>query len=121
MLSYITIGTNDYDRALAFYDNLFTLLGGERSFPAPTGQFFGFGDGTLFGVFRPENGQAASGGNGTMFAFKVSSPDEVHDVHAKAIAFGASDEGEPGPRGDRGFYGAYFRDPDGNKLCVYHM
>lgn len=63
MLSYITIGTNDYDRALKFYDLLFTELGGSRSFEAPTGQFYKIGEGTLFGVFKPADGQPATGGN----------------------------------------------------------
>jgi len=121
MLSYITIGTNDYERALKFYDSLFAVLGGGRKFEAPTGQFYGFSEGSLFGVFKPENGKAASGGNGTMFAFKVPSPEAVSEIYAKAISFGATDEGEPGPRGDRGFYASYVRDPDGNKLCIYHM
>lgn len=121
MLSYVTIGTNDYDGALAFYDALFAELGGKRIFEAPTGQFYSFGDGSLFGVFRPADGQAATGGNGSMFAFKVGSPDEVDAVYAKALSLGASDDGAPGPRGDRGFYGSYVRDADGNKLCIYHM
>jgi catechol 2,3-dioxygenase-like lactoylglutathione lyase family enzyme len=121
MLSYVTIGTNDYERALQFYDSLFKALGGGRTFEAPTGQFYGFAEGSLFGVFKPANGQAATGGNGTMFSFKVASPAEVATVYAKAIESGATNEGEPGPRGDRGFYGSYVRDPDGNKLCIYHM
>ena len=121
VLSYVTIGTNDFERALRFYDALFTELGGNRSFEAPTGQFYGFSDGSLFGVFKPADGQAATGGNGTMFAFKVESPERVADVYGKAIGFGATDEGQPGPRGDRGFYASYIRDPDGNKLCIYHM
>src|SRR3990172_1835487 len=120
MLSYVTIGTNDYDRALRFYDSLFKVLGGERIFEAPTGQFYGFSEGSLFGVFKPADGRSATGGNGTMFAFKVASPEEVANIYAKAIEFGATNEGEPGPRGDRGFYASYVRDPDGNKLCIYH-
>lgn len=121
MLSYTTIGTNDYDRALRFYDSLFEVLGGERSYVAPNGQFYGFGEGTLFGVFKPADGKTATSGNGTMFAFKVSCPDDVSKIYAKAIEFGATSEGEPGPRGDRGFFASYIRDPDGNKICIYHM
>lgn len=121
MLSYVTIGVNDYERALEFFDALLPEVGGARVFEAPTGQFYGFGDGALLGVFKPHDGQPATGGNGTMIAFKVASKDHVHAVHAKALALGASDEGAPGPRGEKGFYPAYFRDPNGNKFCVYIM
>ena len=121
MLSYVTIGTNDYERALRFYDSLFEELGGGRVFEAPNGQFYGFSEGSFFGVFEPADGEPATGGNGSMFAFKVESPEEVSHIYTKAIGFGATSEGVPGPRGDRGFYASYLRDPDGNKLCIYHM
>jgi catechol 2,3-dioxygenase-like lactoylglutathione lyase family enzyme len=121
VLGYVTIGTSDFEAALAFYDQLLPELGGSRAFASPTGQFYSFGSGTLFGVLRPFDGSAASGGNGTMFAFKVSSPTDVDRIYARAIGLGASDDGKPGPRGNRGFYASYFHDADGNKLCVYHM
>lgn len=56
-----------------------------------------------------------------MFAFNVASPEQVYEVYQKAICLGAADEGEPGPRSERGFYGSYFRSFYGNKLCVYYM
>ena len=90
-------------------------------FEAPKGQFYGFTEGTLLAMMKPADGQPATGGNGTMFAFKVDSPEEVDHHYAKAMSLGAKDDGVPGPRGDRGFYGSYFRDLDGNKLCIYHM
>ena len=90
-------------------------------FEAPNGQFYGFTEGTLLAVMKPADGQVATGGNGTMFAFKVDSPEEVDQHYAKAMSLGAIDDGVPGSRGDRGFYGSYFRDLDGNKLCIYHM
>ena len=121
MLSYITIETNDMEKALAFYDVLIEELGGTRAFEAPTGQFYGFGQGSLLGVFHPADGAVATGGNGTMLAFKVESPERVKQIYAKALSLGATDEGAPGPRGDRGFYASYFRDLDGNKICVYIM
>ena len=64
------------------------------------------------------NGQPATHGNGTMVALVVDSKEKVHEVYDKAIALGAQDEGPPGPRMD-GFYAAYFRDLDGNKLNVF--
>lgn len=121
MLGYVTIGTSDFNRALQFYDALIAEIGGKRLFESPTGQFYGFTQGSLFGVLRPHNGEPASGGNGTMLAFKVSSPEDVDRVYDRAIRLGAHDDGRPGPRGERGFYGSYFRDSDGNKICVYHM
>jgi catechol 2,3-dioxygenase-like lactoylglutathione lyase family enzyme len=121
MISYMTIGTNDYDRALAFYDALLPEFGGQRVGETPSGQLYGFENGPLLGVFRPADGKPATHGNGTMIAFKVASQDRVKEVYGRALELGATDEGGPGPRGTRGFYGSYFRDLDGNKLCVYHM
>lgn len=121
MLSYVTLGTNNMEKALAFYDALLAKMNGKRVFAADNGQFYGFGEGSLLGVFKPADGEKASNGNGTMFAFKVNSREEVRNIHAKALALGARDAGLPGPRGDRGFYAAYFRDPDDNKICVYIM
>jgi catechol 2,3-dioxygenase-like lactoylglutathione lyase family enzyme len=121
VLGYVTVGTNDFEAALTFYDQLISELGGNRAFASPTGQFYSFAAGTLFGILRPYDERPASGGNGSMCAFKVSSPADVDRVYARALRLGASDEGKPGPRGGRGFYGSYFRDTDGNKLCVYHM
>ena len=121
MLGYVTIGANDFNGALQFYDSLIAEIGGKRVFESPTGQFYGFTEGTLLGVLRTHNGKPASGGNGSMLAFKVSSPEDVDRVYGRAIGLGAVDDGRPGPRGERGFYGSYFRDADGNKICVYHM
>jgi predicted lactoylglutathione lyase len=56
-----------------------------------------------------------------MISLAAPSKETVGKVHAKALSLGAKDEGAPGPRGDSGFYGAYFRDTDGNKLCVFTM
>ena len=120
MLSYVSVGTNNFDAALKFYDSLFAELEGMRAFNAPNEQFYKFGKGSFFGILAPFDGKPATAGNGSMFAFNVESPARVAEVFTKALEFGASDEGKPGPRGDDGFYAAYFRDLDGNKLCVYH-
>lgn len=121
MLSYVSVGTNDLNRSLTFYDALFKAMQGERRYEAPNGQIYGFPEGSLFSVLTPADGQSATPGNGNMSAFKVESPDRVVEIYNLAIELGASDAGEPGPRGDRGFYSSYKRDPDGNKLCIYHM
>ena len=69
----------------------------------------------------PFDGQPARPGNGVMVAIPVREPAQVQRLHAKALALGAPDEGAPGPRGSGGFYAAYFRDLDGNKLNVFCM
>jgi catechol 2,3-dioxygenase-like lactoylglutathione lyase family enzyme len=121
MLGYVTVGTSDFAKAREFYDVLIGEMGGDRMFESPTGQFYGFAEGTLFGVLRPFDGESANAGNGTMFAFKVPSPEDVDRVYDVAIRSGAVDDGKPGRRGERGFYASYFRDSDGNKICVYTM
>ncbi|MBK8544484.1 MAG: VOC family protein [Caulobacteraceae bacterium] len=70
----------------------------------------------------PENGKAASLGNGSMLAFKAPSRAAVEAFHAAALASGGKDEGAPGVRGETEppFYGAYVRDPEGNKFCAYY-
>ncbi len=121
MISYLTLGTDNLERALAFYDPLMKALGGDRQFEAPNGQFYGDGAGALLGILRPADGHGATPGNGTMVAFKVESPDRVNAIYQQALSLGAVNAGKPGPRGERGFYAAYFRDLDQNKLCVYTM
>ena len=73
-----------------------------------------------FALAQPFNKKPATIGNGCMVAFEVKSPAQVDALYKKAIALGGTDEGPPGDRGD-GYYGAYFRDLDGNKVCVFKM
>jgi catechol 2,3-dioxygenase-like lactoylglutathione lyase family enzyme len=120
MIGYTTIGASDLDKALAFYDTLLTELGGKRVMETPNGQLYGFAQGPLFGVTRPYNGKTQNCGNGNMIALRCGSKEKVDAFYAKAISLGAADEGKPGDRGG-GFYGAYFRDLDGNKLCAFTM
>ena len=96
--------------SVTFGDN-FTMYGTSMTRPA-------------LAVCRPHDGNAASAGNGNMAAIACDSRAKVDAIHAKAIELGASDEGAPGVRGDEGpqaFYGAYFRDLDGNKLCAFRI
>jgi catechol 2,3-dioxygenase-like lactoylglutathione lyase family enzyme len=124
MIGYITIGATDVEAALPFFDAVFGAMGGERkSFEGGWG-FYGDkgGDGDV-GICKPFDGQPARGGNGVMIAFKAPSQDAVRAAHAAALATGGTDEGAPGfrPPDGKAFYGAYFRDPAGNKFCVFHM
>lgn len=119
MLGYVTMGTNDLARAGAFYDGIARILGHARSFETERSIAWGTpGKGAVLGVITPLDGQPATGGNGSMFGFPVEREEQVHQIYDYALANGGSDEGPPGPRGDQ-FYGAYFRDPDGNKLLAY--
>ena len=125
MLGYATVGTNDIDRARGFYDALLGEIGARRVMEFPQNGFTLYGTGERrpgLAVTRPYNGESAQPGNGTMVALAMDSRDKVDRLHAKALELGGSDDGAPGlrsPEGERAFYGAYFRDPDGNKLCAF--
>jgi catechol 2,3-dioxygenase-like lactoylglutathione lyase family enzyme len=120
VIGYATIGANDLERARAFYDAVLAPLGGRRTLTYERSQYYGSPDrGAMLGVVLPFDGKVATSGNGTMVALSVGSPAVVDQVHTAALAVGGSCEGPPGQRMD-GFYGAYFRDLDGNKLCVFY-
>ncbi len=121
MIGYVTLGTNDLKKAGAFYDQLFGELGAARLMEEED-KHIAWGRSKsepLFAAIRPFDGKPATMGNGVMVAFFVDSTDKVHTLHRKALDMGSQDEGAPGPRGDGGFYGGYFRDMEGNKLCIY--
>lgn len=121
MIGYVTLGTNDMSRACAFYDALLGELGAKRIMEGE--RFVAWGTGPQspsLGVIKPFDGKEACRGNGTMVALAVKNPAQVDAMHAKALALGGSDEGAPGER-MKGFYGAYFRDLDGNKLNFFCM
>ena len=121
MFSHVTLGTNDPARARPLYDALFAVLGRPLFFESPDGDFFGYGTpaGRLF-ICRPFDGKAAGAGNGTHVALDAPTRQMVRDAYTAAIAAGAQDEGPPGerPHYHEHYYGAYFRDLDGNKLQV---
>ncbi len=122
MLGYATIGTNDLDKACAFYDALIGEMGGRQLFGSERIKFYGTGPGApMLAICTPYDEQAPSPGNGNMVAFPADGPDAIQALYAKAIELGATDEGEPGDRIPGVFYGAYVRDPDGNKLCFFQM
>jgi len=126
MIGYVTVGTNDLEKACAFYSALLGTVGAKELMRFESGA-------TIFGpsfqqpsvcVLRPFDGNPASVGNGMMVAFSAGSRAKVDELHAKALQLGGSCEGKPGLRGPdepNGFYAAYFRDLDGNKLCAFHV
>ncbi|HAJ76379.1 MAG TPA: glyoxalase [Gammaproteobacteria bacterium] len=122
MIGYVTLGTNDMEKAAAFYDALLGELGAVRFMEMET--FIPWSvdpNQPALSVTKPFDGNAATVGNGTMVALIVDSNDKVDAIYAKAIEQGATDEGPAGPRGEGGFYAGYFRDLDGNKLNVFCM
>lgn len=120
MIGYVTLGTSDFDRSVAFYDALLATVGVRRLWTHGTTAAWGPSRAhPALLITAPFNGEAPTVGNGVMVALKVASRAEVDAVHEKAMALGGADEGAPGPRGSTGFYGGYFRDPDGNKLNAY--
>ena len=124
MIGYALLGSNDMDRARGFYDALFGTIGVGRLMEFPTGATAWGASWTtpMLGITPPYNGEAATAGNGTMIALVLDERAKVDALHAKALELGGADEGAPGVRGDEGeqaFYGAYFRDLDGNKLCAF--
>jgi len=125
MIGYVTIGSNDITRSCTFFDAALAPLDYKRTFEG--GGWAGYGpggdkeNGLQIYLATPFNGEAASLGNGSMLAFKAPSRAAVDAFHAAALGAGGGDEGGPGVRGesDPPFYGAYVRDPEGNKFCAY--
>ena len=121
MVGYVTLGTNDFERAAAFYDALLGELGGKRVMELEAFIVWAAAPGSgMLAIARPFDKKPATVGNGVMVALAASSKEQVDRLYAKAIALGGSDEGKPGPRGD-GFYAGYFRDLDGNKLNAFFL
>ena len=120
MFSHVMFGTHDLPRAIAFYDAALIPLGIER-IPGKWQTWAAWqrpGEATKFWVGTPYNGLPASWGNGTMVAFLSPTQSSVDAAHAAALGAGGLNEGDPGPRPNFGadYYGAYVRDPNGNKV-----
>jgi len=124
MIGYVTLGTNNLEQARAYYDALMSSIGAKRLMELEEGfTMYGadFGAPGL-AITPPANGETATAGNGNMVALAMDSRANVDALYAKGLELGGSDEGPPGVRGDEGpqaFYGAYFRDLEGNKLCAF--
>jgi catechol 2,3-dioxygenase-like lactoylglutathione lyase family enzyme len=123
-IGYVTIGAVDGEASGKFYDAVFGATGAERKFA--DGGWIGYGakgsdEHDVYVVSPPHNGEKATGGNGSMLAFKAGSKAEVDAAHKAGLAAGGTDEGAPGnrPADKEGWYGAYLRDPTGNKICFY--
>lgn len=120
MIGYVTIGTRDMEKAKNFYSQLLEPLGAKLVIDMGRIALFGSGAGQpMLGVCIPYDEKDPHPGNGNMIAFTAGSQENVDKLYARALELGATDEGEPGKRGES-FYGGYFRDPDGNKAVFFH-
>jgi len=123
MFSHVTLGVNDLDEAIAFYDAVMPAIGqrrfGRGDWWAGYGEFDGVGVGTLWLVI-PSDGEPATAGNGTNVALLAPDRASVRAFHRAALQHGGADEGQPGlrPENHAHFYASYVRDPAGNKLLA---
>ena len=122
MIGYMTVGTNDLEKAGEFYDALFDGIGAQRFMADDHIIVWSTKPGEgMFSVIKPANGEPATPGNGVMAAITVKDLGVIESLHAKALSLGGSCEGEPGTRGDNGMCFGYVRDPEGNKLAFFSM
>jgi catechol 2,3-dioxygenase-like lactoylglutathione lyase family enzyme len=122
MIGYVTVGTNDMARSVAFYGPIFDVLGADLCFQEDAVASWGDMENhqsPRFFTCLPYDGKPAAGGNGTMTSFLVSTPEDIDEIYRLALLNGGKCEGAPGFRPEYGktFYAAYMRDPDGNKLA----
>lgn len=117
IISHVSVGTNDLDKATAFYDKVLATIGAKRVEQHPGAVAYG----KLFPEFwvqTPYNEQMASPSNGVHIAFFASNKEEVDAFFKAAVEAGATDDGAPGGRPHYGppYYGCFVIDPDGNKI-----
>ena len=120
MFSFVTLGTNNLEKGKNFYNELLSLIG--IVLVEEDDRYVGYGKKESqiieFYLMKPHNKQEATFGNGTMITFTADSKENVINIYNLALKLGGKDEGKPGPRHEEDFY-AYFRDLDGNKICIY--
>ena len=120
MIGYTTIGVTDMEKAKAFYTELLADLGASLLMDMGRIAFIGTGmDSCMLSICEPHDEGDPQPGNGNMVAITAPSKEKAEELYHKALSLGATCEGEPGQRIPDMFYGAYFRDPDGNKLVFY--
>ena len=117
IMSHVSIGTNDFDASVKFYDRVLATLGAKRVMEHPGAVAYG----KLYPEFwvqTPIDGQPANVGNGTHFGFVAANKQAVDEFYRAALAAGAKEDGPPGPRKEYGapYYGCFVRDPSGHKV-----
>jgi catechol 2,3-dioxygenase-like lactoylglutathione lyase family enzyme len=123
MYSHMMVGSNDIAKSKAFYDALFTSVGGKPGITDPKGRLVYMHNGGIFLVTPPIDGAPATGGNGMTIGLAMASTEQADAWHQAGVAAGGQAiEDPPGWRGEgpSALYLAYLRDPDGNKLCALH-
>lgn len=122
MIGYVTIGVSDMAKAKNFYAELLSDSGAKVLLDMGRIAFIGKNMASpMLAVCTPYDGTASNPGNGNMIALPAESKDAVDAMYHKAIGLGATCAGEPGQRIPDQFYGAYVRDPDGNKLAFFQF
>jgi catechol 2,3-dioxygenase-like lactoylglutathione lyase family enzyme len=117
MLHHVSVGSNDIARARAFYDPVLAVLGLRVLAEDRGSADYGASD-IVFSVETPVDGRPATTGNGVHIAFHALDRGTVEAFHRTGLALGGRDDGAPGlrPEYDDNYYGAFLRDPDGNKI-----
>lgn len=121
MIGYVTLGTNNMEKAAKFYDALLAEVGATRFMEMET--FIAWAvspQAPALSISKPADGNEATVGNGVMIALGAENKEQVDKIYAKALELGGTCEGPAGARSDN-FYAGYFRDLDGNKLNVFCM
>ena len=121
MIRFVTLGTNDLKKSSDFYDEILKIL--DIIKVEEEERYVGYAKEktdklAYFYIMSPFNKDKASIGNGSMISFDAQTPEKINAIHKKALELGAINEGDPGPRHGENYYG-YFRDLDGNKICVF--
>ena len=121
IMSHVSVGTNDLERALQFYDAVMPVLGARRILEEPKENPHAVAYGKHFPEFwvqTPHDGAKAATANGVHFGFMAGSKEKVREFYEKAVAAGGEGDGPPGPRALYGpeYYGCFVRDPDGHKI-----
>lgn len=117
-MNYFVFGTNDMQKAIAFYDSLFHGIGVNKIYSEGRMTLWATEE-FMFGIAEPFDGEQASNGNGTMLGLDVGSSEEVERLYKLALELGGTCEGAPGIRS--GKQSAYIRDLDRNKICLFVM
>ncbi|MCL4744438.1 MAG: VOC family protein [Burkholderiaceae bacterium] len=124
MFSHVFVSVTDFERGFRFHSAVMNALGIKLRWNDPARPWAGWesedGPRPYFVICHPYDGRAHHPGNGQMMAFATHSREAVRQAYAAALSHGGTCEGPPGlrPEYHDDYYGAYFRDPDGNKFCV---
>jgi len=126
VFAHFTQGSNNLQRSADFYDALLAPIGITRREDKVGDEIICYlsakNDLPRFFVVAPFDNNAATVGNGSMIAFTADSQEQVDASYNGGINNGGTDEGAPGnrPQYTDGYYGAYLRDPDGNKVHIVY-